>query len=53
MLLNDDTDVKQTGANVDHGPKTELTHWRNRMQRITNWSEQLKSADFMKVKTTL
>lgn len=32
-LLNDESDYKEvgTGFEKDIGPKTELTHWRNRM----------------------
>jgi hypothetical protein len=32
-LLNDDSEQKEQGHGIekDIGPKTELTHWRNRM----------------------
>jgi len=42
-LLNDDSDQNTpptgTGSKFDIGPKTEFAFWRNRMQKITNWSE--------------
>jgi dynein heavy chain len=50
MLLVDNEPKKEE---MDVGPRTELEYWRTRMQRITNWSEQLKSADFVTVKNML
>ena len=44
------SEVKQKNEGIDPGPKTELEFWRERMQTITNWSEQLKSKDFNIVK---
>ena len=50
-LLNDDSEQRKEP--IDAGPDVELDFWRNRMQKITNWSEQLKSKDFQLVKMTL
>jgi dynein heavy chain, axonemal len=50
-LLNDDSDTKKEPA--DAGPKVELEYWRVRMQKITNWCEQLKNKDFQTVKNLL
>lgn len=47
-LLNDDSDSRKEP--LDAGPDVELDYWRGRMQKITNWSEQLKSKDFQTVK---
>jgi dynein heavy chain, axonemal len=34
-----------SGSSEDVGPKGELEHWRNRMQRLTSITEQLKRRD--------
>jgi len=49
--LRDDADQRREGP--EPGPRTELVYWRGRMQRITNLSEQLKSADFKLAKEEL
>lgn len=49
--LNDDSEVRK--EDKDAGPTSELVYWRSRMQKITNWSEQLKSKDFQVVKVNL
>jgi len=36
---------KPTEGNEDEGPKGELDYWRNRMQRLTSITEQLKRKD--------
>lgn len=50
-MLNDDSEQRKDTQ--DAGPSTELEYWRLRMQKITNWNEQLKSQDFQLVKRTL
>ena len=52
-LLNTEREVKNENSDPGPGPKTELEYWRTRMQEITNWSEQLKSKDFLMVKNAL
>lgn len=37
----------------DPGPKDELDYWRQRMQKITGWSENLKNKDFNFIKNHL
>lgn len=51
QLLSDDSDLRR--EKPDDGPHTELEYWRTRMQKITNWSEELKSKDFQLVKQAL
>jgi len=50
-MLESESDVKKDKK--DEGPRTELEYWRTRMQKITNWSEQLKTKDFQMVKQQL
>jgi dynein heavy chain, axonemal len=49
--LNDESEGKKESS--DAGPKVELDYWRVRMQKITNWCEQLKNKDFQSVKNLL
>lgn len=51
QMLQSEADVKKDKK--DEGPHTELEYWRTRMQKITNWSEQLKTKDFQAVKQYL
>lgn len=55
-LLNDESDNKKEHKEPGQpgpGPKVELDYWRIRMQKITNWCEQLKNKDFQTVKNLL
>ena len=46
--LNDDSEQKK--ENQDAGPLVEIDFWRIRMQKITSYCEELKGANFNKVK---
>ena len=50
-FLSTEPEPKNEGP--EPGPKTELEFWKERMQTITNWSEQLKNKDFNMVKMAL
>lgn len=47
------TEPEPKNEGLEPGPKTELEFWKERMQTITNWSEQLKNKDFNMVKMAL